>query len=324
VIRLGTLHKQQLKGEVHMLARTVKTGVVVVMVALMLGLASPLWVVADSHGAASMTQLRPGAEDWHTLTCSGSGTVEVRMDVDPDGGAAFMIATPDAVHAWEAGEELAVTGRGANNPVEAAELFWSGSCKQGEELYLVVEYTGDGAAPSSYSLEVSGAELPSDVATAGGEAGADGVWCYLPGPPNPADFDFGYRVGENDFFTGSYESDWTGTLTGSSRDNGLVIWRNFPADGPALLVDLITFDSVEVGGKTGGLELYLYGERETNFWDGPWFIADASGELEGLEGRGRWWQWQGGSDTGCAEGYVPVHYSVDDLSGLDFEQDNDD
>jgi hypothetical protein len=144
---------------------------------------------------------------------------------------------------------------------------------------------------------------------------ADGIWCYLPGDPNPADFAFGYRIGENDFFTGSYESDWTGTFTGSSHDNGLVIWRNFPADGPAMFVDLIAFDSVKVGSKKGGLELYLYGERETNFWDGHWFIAAASGKLEGLEGRGKWWQWQGDSDGGCTEGYIPVHYSVDELSG---------
>lgn len=138
---------------------------------------------------------------------------------------------------------------------------------------------------------------------------ADGVWCYLPGPPNPADFDFAYRIGEDDFFTGSYASDWTGLFTGQSQDNGLVIWRNFPADGPAMFVDLIVFDSVEVRGRTGGLVLYLYGERESNFWDGPWFIASASGELEGLEGRGEWWQWQGDEDPGCAEGYIPVHYS---------------
>ena len=131
---------------------------------------------------------------------------------------------------------------------------------------------------------------------------ADGVWCYAPGPPNPEDFDFAYRIGEHDFFTGSYKSDWTGTFNGSSIDNGLVIWRDFPdsyTEGPAMFVDLIVFDSVEVRGKTGGLELYLYGERETDFWEGPWFIVGASGELEGLEGRGKWWQWQGDSESGA-------------------------
>jgi hypothetical protein len=303
------------RKEIQMLTKPMRAMLAVVMVVLMLGSASLLWVAADSHGA--MTELAPGARHWYTLTYPGSGTVDVRMDVEPAGGAALLIVTSDAVRAWEGGAELVATGRGTHNPHEEADLFWSGGLGQAGDFFLAVEYTGEGAAPSFYSLDVSGAEVSSDVGMAEGAADADGIWCYLPGPPNPADFDFGYRIGEDDFFTGSYDSDWTGTFTGSSRDNGLVIWRNFPADGPAMFVDLITFDSVKVGGKTGGLELYLYGERETNFWSGPWFVAGASGELEGLEGRGKWWQWQGGSDSGCAAGYIPVHYSVDDLRGLD-------
>jgi|GEM_PF-4436743 len=301
-----------------MSVKSMKAVLAVGLIALVLGSASLLLVAADEHGAGAMTKLEPGAQHWYTLAYPGSGTVDVSMDVDPAGGAAFMIVTSDAVRAWEAGDELVATGRGASNPYVESDLFWSGDLGQAGEFYVVVEYTGEGTAPSSYSLEVSGAQVTSDVAAAGAKA-ADGTWCYLPGPPNPADFNFGYKIGENDFFTGSYESDWTGTFTGSSRDNGLIVWRNFPADGPAMFVDLITFDSVEVGGKTGGLELNLYGERETNSWDGAWFVAAASGELEGLEGRGKWWQWQGDSDTGCAEGYIPVHYSVDDLRGLNLD-----
>ncbi len=304
-----------------MLAKPVKAGLAVVMIVLLLGSVSLLWVAAGDQGTGAMTQLEPGAQHWYTLAYTGSGTVEVGLDVDPAGGAVFMIATSDAVRAWGSGDELVATGRGANNPNEEADLFWTGSFGQAGDYYLIVEYSGDRAAPSFYSLDVSGAEVSSDVATAEGAADADGTWCYLPGPPSPADFDFGYRVGENNFFTGSYESDWTGTFTGSSHDNGLVVWRNFPAAGPAMFVDLITFDSVRVGGKTGGLELYLYGETETGYWTGPWFIAGASGELAGLEGRGKWWGWQGDSDPGCAEGYIPVQYSVDDLRGLDFDTD---
>ena len=145
---------------------------------------------------------------------------------------------------------------------------------------------------------------------------ADGTWCYLPGPPDPEDFNFAYSIGENDFLTGSYVSDWTGTFSGSSHDNGFVIWQN-PADGPAIFVDVITFDEVEVGGKTGGLVLYVYGERQTSAWEpGPWFIAGASGELEGLAGRGQWWP--GDEKIGCPEGYLAVYYSVDTLEGIDF------
>ena len=160
-----------------------------------------------------------------------------------------------------------------------------------------------------------------------GEDDAGGVWCYLPrdpSDPNPKDFAFGYRMGEDDFFTGSYDSEWRGTFKGQSHDNGFVIWRNFPADGPAMFVELVTFDSVRVGGKTGGLKLYLYGARETNRWSGPWFIVSASGELEGLEGRGKWWQGQDDWDGGCPANYTPVHYSVNDLRGLDDDDDDDD
>ena len=35
---------------------------------------------------------------------------------------AGMIVSSDAVRAWEAGNELVATGRGANNPAEDAEL----------------------------------------------------------------------------------------------------------------------------------------------------------------------------------------------------------
>jgi hypothetical protein len=163
--------------------------------------------------------------------------------------------------------------------------------------------------------------IPTLAKNGGNKDSADGVWCYAGVDPNPPDFAFGYRIGQNDFFTGSYISDWTGTFTGPSLDNGLVIWRNFelppPPVGPAMFVDLITFDSVKVGDKTGGLELYLYGERETDFWDGLWFIVDASGDLEGLEGRGKWWQWEDDAEGVCEAGFLAVHYSVDDLSGLD-------
>ncbi len=153
--------------------------------------------------------------------------------------------------------------------------------------------------------------------------GGGGLWCYVPVAPNPEDFDFGYQIGAHTFFTGSYDLYWTGTFNGVSVDNGLVIWQDFvmppPAEGPAMFVDLITFDSVEVDGKTGGLELYLYGERATDFWRGHWFIVGASGELEGLEGRGKWSQWEGDPTGVCEEGFIPVNYAVLKLYGVDFD-----
>jgi uncharacterized OsmC-like protein len=149
-----------------MLVKSVKAILVVVMIALMLGPAS-LLLSADGHmESGSTTTLQPGEQQWYTLVCTDGGGVEVSMDGDPDGGAVFMIVSSDAVRAWEAGDELVATGQGANNPAEDAELFWSGSCSQAEEFYLVVEYAGDGTAPSSYSLDVSGAEVSADTPAA--------------------------------------------------------------------------------------------------------------------------------------------------------------
>lgn len=156
--------------------------------------------------------------------------------------------------------------------------------------------------------------------------GGGGTWCYRGVAPNPEDFDFGYLIRDHFFFTGSYDSYWTGTLDGVSVDNGLVVWQNFvmppPAEGPAMFVDLITFESVEIDGMTGGLELYLYGERVTDFWRGHWFVVGATGELEGLEGRGKWWQWNENPEVVCEAGFIPVHYSVLKLHGVDFNSVN--
>jgi hypothetical protein len=300
-----------------MLPKSRKAVFAALVIALMLCAASVPAVTADSHGAAAMTQLEPGAEQWHTLICSGDGTVEVGMDVDPDGGAAFMIVTPDAVRAWEAGEDLIATGRGADNPVEAAELFWSGSCKPGEELYLIVEYTGDGTIPSSYSLHVTGAEVS-------GEAAADGLWCYMPVFDKIAPITFDPYEGNpaKAFWQVPYLSEWSGFLNGSSKDYGLVIIHVLdpgppPVEAPVLFIDTSTFTDAEVGGASGGLELEAMGDLDpSGQWRGMWKVTSGTGGLEGLQAHGAFWGpgWlppDGGSDE-CPEGMGVVYYSVDD------------
>jgi hypothetical protein len=67
--------------------------------------------------------------------------------------------TSSTCAAWQAGGELVATGRGTPNPYETADLFWSGSFGQAGDFYLIVEYSGDGAAPFYYSLDVSGANV---------------------------------------------------------------------------------------------------------------------------------------------------------------------
>jgi uncharacterized protein (TIGR02246 family) len=150
-----------------MLAKSMKAVLAVSLIVLMLGSASFLLVTANSQEAGALTKLEPGARHWYTLTYPGSGTVDVRMDVDPAGGAGFMIVTSDAFRAWAAGGELVATGRGTKNPYEDADLFWSGAFGQAGDFYLIVEYSGDGAAPSFYSLDVSGAEVSSEADTQG-------------------------------------------------------------------------------------------------------------------------------------------------------------
>jgi uncharacterized protein (TIGR02246 family) len=148
-----------------MSAKSMKAVLAVGLIVVLLGSASFLLVTANSQEAGAVTKLEPGAQHWYTLTYSGSGTVDVRMDVDPAGGAGFMIVTSDAFRAWAAGDELVATGRGSSNPYEDADLFWSGDLGQAGDFYLIVEYSGDGAAPSFYSLDVSGAEVSSEAGT---------------------------------------------------------------------------------------------------------------------------------------------------------------
>jgi hypothetical protein len=137
------------------------------------------------------------------------------------------------------------------------------------------------------------------------------LWCYKPlAEPDPEDFIFQYPMGANLFTTASYDSMWTGTISGVSKDNALVLWRE-PQDGPATFVDLIVFDSAVVGRKSGSLELHLYGAGDFSNWEGDWYITEAAGELVGLEGYGKWWgPYQG---DGCDEGYLGAYYQVKQL-----------
>ena len=63
-------------------------------------------------------------------------------------------------------------------------------------------------------------------------------------------------------------------------------------------------------------------------WRGTWIITSGTGDLEGLRGHGTFWGpgWlppDGGSDE-CPEGMGVVYYSVEDIDGMDFDNDDDD
>ena len=139
-----------------------------------------------------------------------------------------------------------------------------------------------------------------------------GIWCYKPlEVAMPEEFNFQYLIGANLFTTASYDSTWMGPISGDSQDNGLVLWRE-PQSGPAAFVDLIVFESAEVKGKSGALEMHVYGAGDVTDWVGDWYITGAGGELEGLEGFGKWWGPYQGDE--CDEGYLGAYYRVQKLA----------
>ncbi len=143
---------------------------------------------------------------------------------------------------------------------------------------------------------------------------ADGIWCYTPNTTN----DF-LKVADNNYYEAlGYESDWTGTFTGASEDFGMSVMHSSGAvrfPGRGIFIGTVSFASVDVDGTSGGLEMYVIGERPNHVtdWEGSWVITSGTGALEDLQGQGTWWGpgWQGNfSDCGV------IYYSVDDL---DFE-----
>jgi hypothetical protein len=143
---------------------------------------------------------------------------------------------------------------------------------------------------------------------------AEGVWRYLPVPPDPPEFDFSFKKDEDDpnlYTTGSWISDLTGTFTGKSKDLGFAIFHDA---GLAIFIDTLTFESVEVDGKSGGLELYVLGSGVPGDWKGSWFITSATGDLAGLRGEGTWEGpgWEGDPEVMGEINYTgSIHFESD-------------
>ena len=144
---------------------------------------------------------------------------------------------------------------------------------------------------------------------------AEGVWCYLPTGINmevvlPTD----EYVGDpnKQFASAAYDSYWTGTFSGTSKDYGLAITHGGP---PILFIGTSSFEEVDVAGHVGGLEMDAMGDRPgpTADWRGKWIITSGSGELEKLHGQGRFWGpgWpppEGGTDE-CPDNFGVIYYS---------------
>jgi hypothetical protein len=154
--------------------------------------------------------------------------------------------------------------------------------------------------------------IPACAEQSEDEVVADGVFCYLP-RPRDASSDF-LKVADHNYY--SAESDvgeWTGVFTGTSEDYGMTISHS---EGRVIFIGTVLFDTVDVDGTSGGLEMYLTGEKpdKVSDWEGSWLITSGTGALEDIQGHGSWWGpgWQGNfSDCGV------LNYSVEDLDDLD-------
>jgi hypothetical protein len=112
----------------------------------------------------------------------------------------------------------------------------------------------------------------------------EGRWCY--GNLQEGDHKI---AGGNEFYDLNDSGAWFGNFNGYSDDQGRIIQH---ASGYLLFKSHVTFASVEVGGKSGGLEMQINGwlpvGGEYSDYEGLWVITKATGELKGLNGQGTW------------------------------------
>jgi len=159
------------------------------------------------------------------------------------------------------------------------------------------------------------ASITALAATSGTKEIAQGVWCYQPTGLAPVLFD-DYQGDPNKVFvSATYDSLWTGTFSGASTDYGLAVAHLYDVDPvPMLFIGTATGTDVLVSGKVGGFEMDVIGDRPgpTADWRGKWVITSGSGELENLQGQGKFWGpgWpppEGGTDE-CPDGFGVIYY----------------
>jgi len=144
------------------------------------------------------------------------------------------------------------------------------------------------------------------------EDDADGIWCYTPTGLWPIEI-LGYAPPGKFFLSAAYESVWTGTFTGESKDGGLIVSHGTEFPGvPMLFIGTSSFEDVVVGGVSGDLEMDTIGDRPdaTSDWRGTWVITSGTGDLEGFRAHGTFW---GPGWLGDPEECGVIYYSVDEF-----------
>jgi hypothetical protein len=106
---------------------------------------------------ADWLPIAPGESVWYAFQYGGDGSqIQIRMDVEPAGGAAFHVWTPEQIRRWGLGEEVHPIGRGSADPSAGGGLLWTGSFNDAGTYYVVVEHTRNQPGTSYYLLDVSG------------------------------------------------------------------------------------------------------------------------------------------------------------------------
>jgi hypothetical protein len=149
-------------------------------------------------------------------------------------------------------------------------------------------------------------EVTREVDEPEDEIVSDGVWCNA-----GLSSDFLKGDGNHRYITWNLVGDWTGVFTGTSEEYSMEI-VNLHSSPRAIWIGTVLFDTVDVDGTSGGLEMYITAEVAESGDDGKgtWAITEGTGELENLQGHGTWWGqgWQG-NYSACGE----VDYSVEEL-----------
>ena len=106
---------------------------------------------------ADWLPLAPGESVWYAFQYGGDGSqIRVQLDVEPAGGAAFHVWTPEQIRRWGLGEEVHPIGRGSADPSAGGGLLWTGVFNDAGTYYVVVEHTESQPGTSYYLLDVSG------------------------------------------------------------------------------------------------------------------------------------------------------------------------
>jgi Tol biopolymer transport system component len=136
---------------------------------------------------ATWQPLDRGDSHWYAIRYEGDGSqIEIRMESEPTGGAAFVVWTPDQIRRWGLGEEVHPIGRGSADPRASGSLLWSGSFNAAGIYYVVVGDAGSQPGASYYLLQVSGDAVSSPTSGPAPATASEPV-SSLPQKPVPSE-----------------------------------------------------------------------------------------------------------------------------------------